>query len=181
MQFDYVNITKFNRTKQELEELALFSILAYNNSSKAAAITLDKLGWSSFASTRGVARDVLADMLRNAGSRFFNQKAAAIHEVSNSDIDLANVSLPDLMKVRGFGPKTARLFILHSRPQAVCVPLDRHILSFLRDNGVDAPFSTPGDGRRYRELEKAFIGFAQQSELSLAEFDLKVWRQYSRN
>lgn len=93
-------------------------------------------------------------------------------------LDLDNISVESLMKVPGIGPKTARMTILYYEPDASVVPLDTHILKWLRLQGYDAPKSTP-TGRRYLELEKAFIKEAKRRGKSVRELDTEVWKSYA--
>lgn len=59
------------------------------------------------------------------------------------NIDLDNISVESLEKVPGIGPKTARMTILYYEPEVDCVPLDTHILKWLRLHGYDAPQEYP--------------------------------------
>jgi len=100
--------------------------------------------------------------------------------VQSLDLDLATASLEDLMNVFGCGPKTARFFLLHSRPQCECAVLDTHILAWMRDRGIDAPAATPS-GAKYLELEKTFLFMAKVCfpQMSIAQVDLLIWMKQS--
>jgi hypothetical protein len=95
------------------------------------------------------------------------------------NLDLNNISVKALEKVPGIGPKTARMTILYYEPGANVVPLDTHILKFMRSLGHDAPKSTPS-GRRYLELEKAFVAEAKRRGKTVRELDTEVWTKYAR-
>jgi thermostable 8-oxoguanine DNA glycosylase len=43
--------------------------------------------------------------------------------------------------------------------------------------GFDVPKSTPS-GRKYSEIESIFLDMADASGMSLADFDLSIWRKY---
>lgn len=93
-------------------------------------------------------------------------------------IDLDNITVESLMKVPGIGPKTARMTILYYEPGANVVPLDTHILKWLKAQGYNAPKSTP-TGRRYLELEKAFIAEARKRKMTVRALDTEVWKSYA--
>jgi hypothetical protein len=95
------------------------------------------------------------------------------------DLDLDALWVESLEQVPGIGPKTARMIVLYSRPDASVVPLDTHVLKWLRSQGYDAPKATP-TGRRYLELEKAFVDEARRREKTVRQLDTEVWQQYAR-
>lgn len=94
-------------------------------------------------------------------------------------IDPATVSLEELEQIHGVGAKTARMLLLYTRPDQEMIPLDTHILKWLRANGYDAPKSTPPPGKKYRELELAFIAEGKKRGLSPKEWDTSVWKSYA--
>lgn len=94
------------------------------------------------------------------------------------NIDLDAISVESLEKIPGIGPKTARMTILYYEPDASVVPLDTHVLKWLRAQGYDAPKATP-TGRRYLELEKAFIEEAKKRGMSVRDLDTEVWKKYA--
>lgn len=95
-------------------------------------------------------------------------------------IDPATVTLEELEAIHGVGAKTARMLLLYTRPNQEMVPLDTHILKWLRAHGYDAPKSTPPPGRKYRELELAFIREGRRRGLAPKEWDTKVWQMYAK-
>ena len=52
------------------------------------------------------------------------------------------------------------------------------MMKFLKDNGHDAPKSTPAAGSKYRMLEAAFVGFAKRVGMSPRDLDFMVWAVY---
>ncbi len=60
------------------------------------------------------------------------------------------------------------------------VPLDTHLLKWLRAQGYDAPKSTPPAGPKYAALEEAFVREAHLRNVSVRELDTQVWKQYAR-
>jgi thermostable 8-oxoguanine DNA glycosylase len=121
----------------------------------------------------------MAIRLRNAGIGCYNMKASYFFDLIYSDINLKKCSVEELEKIKGIGPKTARCFLLHSRPNQNYAGIDTHILKFLAAKGFEVPKSTP-TGRRYRELEKEFVKLAKKAKKSVAEYDLEIWNEYSK-
>jgi hypothetical protein len=95
------------------------------------------------------------------------------------NLDVGNLSVEALELVPGIGPKTARMIMLYAKPGMECVPLDTHILKFLRKLGHKAPRHTPPAGPVYRRLELAFIAEAKRRKVSVRELDTEVWTSYS--
>lgn len=192
---DPINITKFNQTQPELEEAILFWVCAAGKNGVTAARCLDKLLSHWRISAKMLALDPspfdiirhihsqtdLANELKRFGIGCYKGKARTFLQLVWSRLDLKTCDLDDLEDIDGIGPKTARCFLIHSRPDQQYAGLDTHILKYLRDCGYEVPKSTP-TGRKYRELEAIFLDLAQRSGKSVAEFDLEIWNQYrSRN
>jgi thermostable 8-oxoguanine DNA glycosylase len=97
------------------------------------------------------------------------------------NIDLDSISVESLEKVPGIGPKTARMTAMYGFPDTAgeVAVLDTHILKWLRLKGYDAPKSTPQAGKRYLQLEQAFIAEAKKRSMSSAELDTSVWKSYA--
>lgn len=101
------------------------------------------------------------------------------HDVDNM---LRNYPIDALEKIPGVLYKTSRFFTLHSRIGSECIPLDTHILRYLRDHGFDAPTKTPGSDKKYLYWEDVAIKtFRLNGYSSLAVADLETWKQYSGN
>lgn len=96
------------------------------------------------------------------------------------NLDLDHLTIESLESVPGLGPKTARMIILYYEPNVECIPLDTHILKWLRANGYTAPKSTPPAGKKYRELELAFIAEGKKRGLNPREWDTQVWKTYAK-
>lgn len=205
---DPCNITDFNRSDFELEEFALFAVLVAGKKAKSTAVALEKLlthirgyvadklgeladmaspfGLISFA---GAFMDLPA-LMKNAGIGCHTQKSKALLElVARSflimddalHLDIRTCEVEELESVCGIGPKTARFIILHSRPNAAVAALDTHILKFLSDSGVtNVPKATPAAGPTYRRLEREFLHLVP-ANMTVADFDLYIWRKYSGN
>jgi thermostable 8-oxoguanine DNA glycosylase len=196
---DPVNITNYNLTDAELEEHILFWVLAAGKNGHTAAKSLNKLmlilnkydyrpleavrlqGLSSLFNKE----PKLSYILKDCGIGCYNNKAYTINDLSMSVIayglDLRTCATEDLEKIHGIGMKTSRCFILHSRKDARYAGLDTHILKHLREVGIEnAPKATPSSKKLYLTLEKEFLLLADKAGMSPADYDLKVWRHYSK-
>jgi thermostable 8-oxoguanine DNA glycosylase len=93
-----------------------------------------------------------------------------------------NTALAMLMNIPGIGPKTARMILLYGFPHHadIWVPLDTHILHWLRDQGYDAPLGTP-TGEKYLYYEECFRKEARSRCKTTREFDTEIWMKYSGN
>lgn len=200
---DPANITDFNLSKHQLEERILFWVCAAGKNGRTAAKCLDKFfklmrAWyksldmpypkSPFLAIRkmnewhkgrpGANGGFIAAGMKICGIGCSKNKSRAFLELAYSGLDLTDCTVEDLEKIHGIGPKTARAFLIHSRPDQEYACLDTHILKFMRAKGVDAPKTTP-TGKKYKEIEREFIRLARQARKSIAEFDLEIWNEYS--
>jgi thermostable 8-oxoguanine DNA glycosylase len=186
---DPSQVTKYDRTQAELEEFLLFCCAVAGKSAKSAARALDRylgplrdVDRSAFECVRYdlERRDVpLYKLLKHAGFGCYFQRAKTFEALAYSGLDLKTCSREELQAIPGIGPKTASFFLLHSRQGWRGAVLDRHILSFLRDQyGVDAPKSTPQSSKVYRDLEEIFL-MTVPPWSTPAQHDLEIWKEYS--
>ena len=103
---------------------------------------------------------------------------------------LREASLLDLEQIPSVGKKTSRFFKLHSDPEIECVPLDTHILKFVRDKHCHdpnyIPKSTPTSKYEYQSIETFALQYmknymAQKRMKTLAQADLSIWSSYASN
>jgi hypothetical protein len=87
------------------------------------------------------------------------------------NLNLKTCTIADLEAIHGAGAKTARYFMLHTRPNQRIACLDTHVIRHMRDLGLTDQKGTPG-GKKYAELEQVFLNLADQSGMSVADFDL---------
>jgi thermostable 8-oxoguanine DNA glycosylase len=182
------NITKYNRTTDELEELILFWLFAAGHNAHSTAKGVDKFiqqiggrkDLSLFKYIELLAKifgwDLITQSLRNSGLGCWRIKSRTIRELVESNLDLHTCSVEELESIWGIGPKTARCFILHSRKGVRLAGLDVHILRYLKNLGYNVPVNTPV-GKRYREIEEIFLSICDQIGKSPAEYDLEIWKQ----
>jgi|WetSurSiteA1Bulk_404760.scaffolds.fasta_scaffold01113_1 thermostable 8-oxoguanine DNA glycosylase len=181
---DPVHITNFNQTDEQLEEVLLFWVLVAGKTASIISKALEKIlnslpGSTPFEKIRGVERNNLPKLLKDHGIGCFNLKARALWELVNSNLNLRTCSVEDLEKIYGIGSKTARCFIVHSRPNSNHACLDTHVLKFLRAKGHKVSKGTPSSKKQYKELEQVFLNYVKKSGKSVAEFDLEVWNSYA--
>lgn len=192
---DPANITKFDRTEEELQEFLLFCVMVQGKKSDIQSVKLNHfLTWlAHYTGERtpfdmvkialGVEDDetgetLLVQALRKFGLGQYTRLCQALAEIVDLP-DLRTVTVETLVKCFAIGPKTARFFVVHSRPNQRYAILDTHVLKWLRSRGVPTPKLTP-QGDLYGHLEKIFLTFVLASGKSVAEFDLEIWREYAK-
>ena len=154
-------ITNYNRTEAELEEFLLFAILVAGKKAEMQAKKLD-----SFLFQSGLCKmtpfEAIEHLLKLGESRYYTignnplvicmkgHKLGQYKRLYNAfkgilkfKGNLKNVTIEQLESVNGIGSKTARFFILHSRPDAKVAVLDTHILKWLNEKGYKVPKATP--------------------------------------
>jgi hypothetical protein len=199
MKIDPDAITDFNLTKSRLEKVLLFWVCAAGHGGHQSSRALEKLlrlvnTWlrqhdilpkkSPFAALRQMDSqnndpEWMQKFMALGGIGCQTRKAEYVQDLIYSGINLRTCTVDDLEGIKGIGPKTARCFLIHSRPDQEYAGLDTHILHYLRDRGIEAPKTTP-TGRRYRELEVEFIRLAKEAGKTIADFDLEIWLRYRR-
>jgi thermostable 8-oxoguanine DNA glycosylase len=186
MSIDPKNITKFNRTEAELQEFLLFCIVVAGKNSRQQAVKLDKFlsPWSHQTPFEVILSMASQKCLRGhlvlAKFGQYDRLEAAFKGVASILKPLSEVTITELENIKGIGPKTARFFVMHSRPNQRVATLDTHILRWLRGLGYNAPKQTPS-GKKYLELERIFLDWADVFGQTAAELDLELWRHYSKN
>lgn len=183
-------ITNFSRTQYELEEFLLFAISVAGKQATMQAKKLDIflsllekeyskkwLYFSPFKALSYLDHITVMECLKESKIGQYNRLRTAFKIVC--EYDPSTVSVEHLESIKGIGPKTARFFLLHSRKDQNIACLDTHILSWLRENGVPTPKSTPPI-KRYKEIEIEFLKKAKESGMSVADFDLKIWKERSK-
>jgi endonuclease III len=141
---------------------------------------LDEARELPFVTIKGwVKRGVLTDKLKGSRCGQYKRVGRALEELVTTRIDLRTCTVEELESVYGIGPKTARFFLLRTRPGIEVAALDTHVLKWLRDNGHKAPKATPPSPVAYRRLEQIFIKEAKARGKTPAAFDLEVWEHYA--
>lgn len=177
----------FNRTDEELELFWLFCGVVAGKTAKVQAQKLARFlerlpGTTPFVRIEQARLDgQLVTMLMRAKlgqyrrlGPFMTQSAARLAG------KLKTCTLGDLESIHGVGPKTARMFLMFTRPNQRYAALDTHVLKHLKAEGYDVPKVTPS-GKRYLELEQTFLGLADASGMSVADYDLMIWKRYAKS
>ena len=181
---DPLNITDFVRTKSQLEEFILNAIAFAGKNARQQAAKMDVLFSNKNRSPFGMIRawhqkQVLVEKLREVRIGKYGLLAKAVTGLAHSDINLAICTIESLEKFPGIGPKTARFFVLHSRPNEECAVIDTHILKEMRLLKMTTLRYTP-TGKKYSQLESLFINHLKKSGVTdFAEYDLAVWKKYA--
>jgi len=183
---DPKNITKFDRSQEELEFFWLFCILVAGKNADWASLKLLDLfrnkpeDQTPFEFLKTHLVDLNNILVANKVGQYRRIQKAIEQSL---EIDLRTASVEDLMEIHGVGPKTARFFILHTRRDAECAVLDTHILKWMRslvDPIFEVPASTPPTNK-YQTLEFVAIKLMKTHfpNISLAEADLLIWTKMS--
>jgi thermostable 8-oxoguanine DNA glycosylase len=176
--------TNYNRTKEELEELLIFSVCVANKPAERTAKVVDKLLKCSRAKTPfGKIRSLikqgkLEEYLKQVRTGQYSRISKSLRDLVDSQLDLKKCTVQCLEKIYGIGPKTARMFILHTRPKQQVAVLDTHILKYLKTLGHQVPKTTP-TGRMYSKLENVFLDHARELGQNVADLDLNIWKSYA--
>lgn len=183
---DPKNITKFDRSQEELEFFWLFCILVAGKNADWASLKLLDLfrnkpeDQTPFEFLKTRLTDLNNILVANKVGQYRRITKAIEQSIS---LDLKTATLDEFLEVFGVGPKTARFFILHTRRDAECAVLDTHILKWMRNlvhESIDVPKSTP-PVKEYEKWERMAIKLMQVwfKGISLAEADLMIWTQMS--
>lgn len=192
---DQFNITKFNRTDAELEEFLLFAIVVAGKTASTQVRLLEKFlsqdsfDWDATPLEKihcFAIKGLLLEKLKNSGLGQYNKLWKSFTELTQAVIidrklNLRTCSIEELRAITGIGPKTARFFLLHSRPdQKLCV-IDTHVLKFMREQKWTNLLSTPSD-KMYQKLEKIYCDYLNSLGITdFAAYDLGLWTKYTKN
>jgi thermostable 8-oxoguanine DNA glycosylase len=198
-------ITNFNRTEAELEEFLMFAILVAGKGAEQQAKKLDAylktitamdmgLGkkWTPFNGLEYTIQledffrdhhkkeiNLLDSQMKKHKLGQYNRIGNAFREILKFKGRLKKVTIEELESVKGIGSKTARFFVLHSRPDAQVAVLDTHILKWLNEKGYKGiPKATPPK-KKYAEIEKLFLTEAIIHQMTPADLDLTIWKSYA--
>lgn len=190
------NITKYDRSEEELEEFLLFCILVAGKNSDIQARKLDDfLKYRPFPENVSPFKyissldeqGILETVIRECKLGQYNRVVPSFRDVSNRFYKkLKSVELSELVSVHGIGPRTARFFLVHSRKNCNHAVLDTHVLKWLRNqypaNAHNFPKSTPPE-KEYLFWETIFLAKAKElwPNKTIAEVDLEIWRKYKND
>lgn len=131
--------------------------------------------------THWIHEGVLRMNLEHGRTGNYTKLERAIRYIIETALDPVHCTLSDLEAVPGIGPKTARFFLLWTRPrESHYAALDVHVLRWLRERGYDAPRQTPANRKKYAELEAAFLTEAKKRNMTPAQLDAEIWEAGQR-
>jgi hypothetical protein len=180
-------ITNYNRTEAELEEFLMFAILVAGKGAEQQARKLDAFLKHCMHKEKGkpfalISRLSSMGWLEIQMKEFklgqYKRIGHAFKEILKFKGKLKSVTIDELESVKGIGSKTARFFVLHSRPDAQVACLDTHILKWMNEKGYNVPKATPPKNK-YKEIEKLFLQEAINHQLTPADLDLQIWKSYA--
>ncbi len=187
------NITHYDLSEAQLQAQLVWWLCAAGHNGRTTAKALDRF-WAhlyrpfdpenpplAFTVLDAYDTNELARELKRAGIGGYAVKSRGLTQLGCSGIDLKTCTADELETFAGIGPKTARCFLLHTRPDARYAGLDTHVLHFLRDLGYDTPRSTPSNPKTYAKWEKVFLNLVDLTDRTPAQIDLLIWRVYSKH
>ena len=184
------NITNYNRTQAELEEFLMFAIIVAGKTAKTQAEKLNQFLASAKVCEispfewieKLIARSHdcgLMDCMKHYKLGQYNRLDKAFKGILQFKGKLDSVTLDELESIEGIGPKTARFFILHSRPDQQVACLDTHILKWMGSKGHKVPKTTPSK-KKYKQIESDFLHECHKAGKKVADMDLEIWKSYSK-
>ncbi len=187
---DPKDVISYDRTNSELELFWLFCAVVAGKTAKTQARLLNRFLLSLPVANhpdndspferlyKAEMAGMLLDKLKESRLGQFNRLERLMRE--SLSLDLQTCSVEDLEAIYGVGPKTARMFVMMSRPNQRYAALDTHVLKHLRSKGIEAPAVTPSGGATYRRLELEFLKLADESGMPVSDYDLMVWKHYAK-
>lgn len=170
----------------DLESKLIYAVVVAGKSATFADAVMERLARYATAGEslfdmlkRHIAASRLDETLYECRTGNYRKLEKCIRALVRSDFNLGAVTPQQLETIHGIGPKTARFFVLWTRPNANFAALDVHVLRWMRKQGHDTPDATP-TGKRYAELEKAFLVEAAKRGKTPRELDFEIWNAGSR-
>lgn len=183
---DPTKVTIYDRTDAQLEEFLLFCIAVAGKNATTTSKNLEALldfgadycDGGPFEIVKAInAFRPLNKVLKDFGFGCHGLKAKGFLAAANSGLDLRSCTAADLEQIPGVGMKTSRYFLLHTRRDANVACFDTHLLKWLSYySGHDVPRHTP-TGKRYLELEAAYLKIAEVLKMNPADLDLRIWNR----
>lgn len=169
---------KKEKTDKEIFYNLCFAIMApqttFINNRKATAKLIEHDFYS-----KNIDDYLLYDLIRK--TRFYRQKTDRLSRAKKQFQDILECLRTDassfdkreylVKNVKGLGMKAASHLLRNMGCTDLAI-IDTHVLKFLREE-------TPKNKKEYIEMEKTFNSKARDRDLSPAELDAIIWKQYS--
>lgn len=172
---------------EELEYRLLYSMVVAGKSADFARNAMERFcgnplpGHTPFSIIRAYLKDgTLEVCLRHARTGNYGKLSRGFKEVATATLDLRKATPAHLETFHGIGPKTARFFILWTRPRARCAALDTHVLKWLEFISQSLyPRSTP-QSKLYARIEQTFLEEADRRKMTPRKLDALIWDHCSK-
>jgi thermostable 8-oxoguanine DNA glycosylase len=180
-----INVTNYERDEANLQAFWIFCVLVAGKNADTAAKKVSELlnrftTQKPFEYIKKLGAVALRNTLLAAKSGQYDRISRALTE--SSSLDLKRATSDELDNVYGVGPKTARFFILHTRPLVQVAVLDTHILKWMKSVGVeDVPEASPSDKDVYEKYERIWLTLYPSyfPNCTPAQADLLIWKLMS--
>lgn len=180
-----VDITDYQRDDANLQAFWIFCVLTAGKNADTAARKVSELLnrftlQKPFEYIKQLGPLGLRNALLAAKSGQYERVSQALMESCN--LNLRYATTDELDDVYGVGPKTARFFILHTRPLVRVAVLDTHILKWMKSVGVeDVPEASPTEKNVYEKYERIWLTLypSHFPNCTPAQADLLIWRLMS--
>ena len=182
---DPLHVTDYSRNQADLEQFWVFCVVVAGKNADQTAQKVSRL--IAGRSARQTPLEYLHSLGVGLGDALVACRTGQYRRIGlalagSFGLNLRTVPVAQLEQIHGVGPKTARFFVLHTRPLARVAVLDTHILKWLDRLGLEGiPRHTPGSSKQYAALEQRAIDLLEQTfpGMTLAEADLHVWATVS--
>lgn len=189
---DPSDVTKYDRTVEELEEFLSFCVCVPGHNAKTTAKHLDSFfrythdfepkteGLQPFKSIDKFDLEEIRYHLKCHGIGSHGLRSRAFYYLVNAGLDLRTCTREDLVKVPGIGLKTASYFILHSREGVKMACLDRHVRRWLKSKGHIINVEKNPTPKVYMQEEQWFMKYSEELNMTCADLDLLCWNESTK-
>ncbi|MCV9963683.1 hypothetical protein OIU34_17420 [Pararhizobium sp. BT-229] len=183
---DPFKITDFNRDDATLQEFWMFCVAVAGKKATMIAGKIDEFlsakapGELPFDYLRRlVAEGKLDEAMKAVRLGKYDLLGKSWPFIVSADApDLRRAEASELQDIHGVGFKTSRFFVLHSRHDARVAVIDTHVLKYLKSRRHRVPKTIPV-GKEYLRLEKLMLKYARAAGMTMADFDLAIWKHYA--
>lgn len=185
--------TNFSRKRGELEEFLMAAVCVAGKTAHVQASRLHRFLYESDEFDVSVSRtpfDKVRAMLQKrslyrnlvqVGMGKYQLITASFRAmVADPELNLWECPWQRLTEIPGIKIKTAKFFVLHSRPDQQLAVLDTHMHKKLKAEGYSPPAFPPANPFFYTFWQRIVLSLADRDGLSPADFDLRTWREFRR-